>query len=354
MTSKSNNEFAWTYLAHGALGVDLFFVISGFIMYLTTQNCDGSLRYAARFTAKRFARIWPLFFVVSLIYLAMTWWQGGNFPSTYFTNVLSQLVFRPVSPQPSEFFGLPVDVAWTLCFEAFFYAVIAVSLLSKKRRWWITAALLLPGLIVYPLLNQQELNFSFYHQAAITQSHYANLLISPMVWEFILGLIAGRLYTSEHLPAPPRPVAILMLLIAAGLFVTIPETHIPTLYGPSIECGGLTIFTIFLLIALASKTISLSVNGSLIWLGGISYSLYLTHKLGFMVAAPITAWLDIQNTNTRDWASVAIHVLCGLATGTLFHYAVEAPLSEKVRKGLMHMIGNKQTHKPPNTEAKPI
>ncbi|MBF5004645.1 acyltransferase family protein [Diaphorobacter caeni] len=335
LAQPAHKELAWEYFAHGALGVDLFFVISGFIMFLTTRGCDGSPRYVADFAIKRFARIWPLFCVVSLIYLGLAWQKAGAFPSTYFADVASQLVFRPVSAKASEFFRLPVDVAWTLCFEAYFYVVIAVSLFSRKWRWWIVAALLAPGLVLYPLLTQ-EWNFSFYHQSAIAQSHYLNLAINPMVWEFVLGLVAGWLYTRDW-TQPKRPVAYCMIAAAGMAFIAIPETHTATLYGPTIEYGGLTVFAIFMLVALASKAVRLPVARWLVWLGTISYSIYLTHKLGFMAAAQVSAWLNIQNASTRDWVGFAIHLACGIGAGALFHYAVEAPLSARVRDALMQL-----------------
>jgi len=339
MVQASNNEIAWNYLAHGALGVDLFFVISGFIMYLTTRGCDGSRRYAAEFGIKRFARIWPLFFVVSMVYLGMAWWRAGALPLEQVASTASQLIFRPVSPKASEFFGLPVGVAWTLCFEAFFYVVIGLSLLSRRWRWWIVAALLAPGLVLYPLL-QQDVNLSFYHQPAILLSHYLNLVVNPMVWEFVLGLFAGWLYTAQW-SAPPRPLAIALILASAAAFATIPATHTATLYGPTIEYGGLTVFAIFLMIALASKTLQLPVNRALVWLGTISYSLYLTHKLGFLGAAQITSWLDIRDAGVRDWVGFAIHLACGVLAGALFHRAVEVPLSSWTRKALMQWVGKR-------------
>ena len=340
LSQPEHKEIAWHYLAHGALGVDLFFVISGFIMFLTTRNSDGSRRYAADFAIKRFARVWPLFFVVSMVYLVIEWSHAHAFPIAYFHDIASQLVFRPVSPKPSEFFHLPVDVAWTLCFEAYFYVVMAISLLSRRWRWWIVAALLAPGLVLHPVVTQ-DWDFSFYHQPAVEGPHYLNLMVSPMVWEFVLGLAAGWIYTSDW-SKPPRQIAIAMLLGACTLFVTIPELHIPTMYGPTFENGGLIVFAIFMMIALASKTIDLPLARWIVWLGTISYSIYLTHKLGFMIAAHLTEVLDIPDANRLDWLRFALYLGCGVTMGAVFHYAVEAPLSSQVRK-LLLSFGKKRS-----------
>ena len=59
-------------LRPGAMGVDLFFVISGFIMVYTTRRLAGTPGEALDFLVRRFARIWPLYAVVTLIYLTVT------------------------------------------------------------------------------------------------------------------------------------------------------------------------------------------------------------------------------------------------------------------------------------------
>ena len=51
----------------GAMGVDLFFLISGFIMCYSTAGSDGSVGAVARFAIKRFARVWPVYVAVTLV-----------------------------------------------------------------------------------------------------------------------------------------------------------------------------------------------------------------------------------------------------------------------------------------------
>lgn len=335
LTSEQGREMFWNYFVHGALGVDLFFIISGFIMVLTTQHCDGTRRYVADFLIKRFSRIWPLLFVVSMTYIAIEWLRHGSVAAEYLGHIMSQLVFRPVHPKPEYFFLMPIDVAWTLCFEAYFYVVIAVSLLSRQWRWWIVAALLMPGLVLYPLYKEHW-NLSFYHQPAIVVNHYLNLVVSPMVWEFVFGLVAGRLYLSRW-QGPPRWLAICFVLGAVAAFVTVPVTHMPSLYGPTIEFGGLTMFGAFLLLVMASKAIDIPVARGLVWLGTISYSVYLTHRLGFIPAEALMDALHIADATEREWTGFAVHIACGVAAGAFFYYTVEAPLSAFTRQTLLHL-----------------
>lgn len=333
LTSPLGQEYFWDLFVHGALGVDLFFIISGFIMVLTTQKCDGSKTYVADFVIKRFSRIWPLLFVVSMVYLLVHWLRNEGLSSRYLGEILSQLAFRPVNPSPTLFFQMPIDVAWTLCFEAFFYAVIAISLLSVKWRWWIVAALLAPGLVIYPMLTESW-NLSFYHEPAILTSHYANLAVNPMVWEFVLGMLAGQLYLSQW-KGPPRWVAVILVMFAMAAFVTVPITHMPSLYGPTIEYGGLTMFIAFTLLVVASKSMELPIARWMVWLGTISFSVYLSHRLGFIPAEELVQWLNVRDPSLREWSSFALHIVFGVTAGAVFHYGAEAPLSAWTRNSLL-------------------
>ena len=122
-------------LRPAAMGVDLFFLLSGFLMVLTTRDFDFTKSYAGKFLIKRFARIWPLYAVVSLIVFMGIF--GPNHPSSgaTFNDFLSSLVFIPTDPKVILTFGMPISVAWTLCFEAYFYLVFGVSLLFGRWRW---------------------------------------------------------------------------------------------------------------------------------------------------------------------------------------------------------------------------
>ncbi|MCG8986571.1 acyltransferase [Delftia acidovorans] len=334
----AGQEIAWKFLVHGAVGVDLFFIISGFIMVLTTQNCDGSARYCTDFVIKRFSRIWPLLFVVSVIYFFIAWGHAGVFSKPYVQALLSQLIFKPVSPSAASFYSMPVDLAWTLCFEAFFYFVIAISLCFGKYRWWVVLAILSMGLVIYPAVNQ-GFNFNFYTQPIIEWNHYLNLAIHPVVWDFVYGLIAGKLYISLR-RGPPVPVAIFLLLLALLAFISIPYTHQAGMYGPTIAGGGMTMFFAFVMILLASKSIKIPVAAWMIWLGTISYSLYLTHRIGFIFAKEISRWLQYTGMDeiAREWVTFSIYVFFGVLAGALFHKFAEVPLSDFIRRRLKNLV----------------
>jgi len=122
-------------------GVDVFFVISGFIVSSVADRETS----ASRFLVKRIWKVVPLYYAVSLIEY---YWksQSGNQPA--FEQVWkSMLFFR----QPS---GPVLIHGWTLVYEMWFYATLAVLLLSGRRHlgWWGFAAMLAMGIYKWPLL----------------------------------------------------------------------------------------------------------------------------------------------------------------------------------------------------------
>ena len=112
----------------GYAGVDIFFVISGYIMALTTAGSSPGMRSGALFLMQRFARIysgwWP-FFLIYLVYAAAT---GGIGPEK---RLLSSFFLWPTL--------LPhhlLPIAWTLSFELLFYAFTAAVLVLSRRKAW--------------------------------------------------------------------------------------------------------------------------------------------------------------------------------------------------------------------------
>lgn len=112
-------------------GVAIFFVISGFVMVTST---DGRGIGPAEFMQKRFLRIAPLYWVLTLFWLAFVpGWDVGH--------LLGSLLFLP-SPDPvtGALRSPLLEPGWSLNFEMFFYIVFAALLvLPEKMRFWIAA-----------------------------------------------------------------------------------------------------------------------------------------------------------------------------------------------------------------------
>jgi len=141
MGSASGRAVAEQVLLPMAMGVDLFFIISGFLMVWTTRDFDGSKAYAWTFLVKRFARIWPLLAVMTPVALVVEHGFGGLLDRALVLSYAEGLAFIPHDPVASGiYFRMAVGVAWTLCFEWYFYLVFAASMLCGRWRYAVMAA----------------------------------------------------------------------------------------------------------------------------------------------------------------------------------------------------------------------
>src|SRR5262249_31198174 len=124
----------------GGSGVDLFFVISGFIMVYTNFSTFMQPRAATSFLRRRIIRIVPMYWicttgVVLLLALAPQLFSSVQFDWTY---VISSYVFL-LSQNSAGDIGVVIQTGWTLCFEAYFYLWFAL-LLNWPRQWFLFAS----------------------------------------------------------------------------------------------------------------------------------------------------------------------------------------------------------------------
>ncbi|HEY9217739.1 MAG TPA: acyltransferase, partial [Phenylobacterium sp.] len=187
---------AWVGL--GRAGVDLFFVISGFIMVFTTEREPPS---AGRFALRRILRIVPLYWAVTLAVFALAALRPGLLDAGRADPVwlAKSLAFIPFDKGDGTMNPL-VPVGWTLNYEMFFYALLALALIPPLGRARyilvavVVAALALPGFFV-----------SF-------GSDLLQFYTRPILIEFALGVGLGLAFA--RLPRA-RPVVGSLVLIAA-------------------------------------------------------------------------------------------------------------------------------------------
>lgn len=153
----------------GATGVDLFFIISGFIMadVVSRRTHAG----AGRFLADRAIRILPMFWLASAVYIGWMLWRGASFPpGAYINSVL------PVTWDADGGYRFPALYAgWTLAFELAFYALAAIIIVVRPTR---PDRVLLLSLALLAIAG----SFSAFHARA-------PIVFNPIMGEFALGLL---------------------------------------------------------------------------------------------------------------------------------------------------------------------
>jgi exopolysaccharide production protein ExoZ len=327
------------FLQPGAvMGVDLFFLISGFIMVHTTRDSDGSARYVAAFLVKRIARIWPLWAIA--LAAAIVLQMDAAFLSEPVKRIwfLRSLAFVPtpgVTADAAPVFGAPVlGVGWTLNYEMYFYAFFAVSMLFGKWRWaalfaWVVATVLLLPLFggqLDGLRNWWDF-FScdrYYHYAI----HYLNLVSSPLILLFVAGALIGLVY---HARVPALRSRVLAAAFA-GVAVLLVVLQFVFAFRPyhGVLHWGLSLIPLLLACALASRSIELPVPASLRYLGDISFSLYLWHTI--VLGIVFAAFRGYGQSVGMMWVAVVLALAAALAVAAVSHRFIERGLSDALRR----------------------
>jgi exopolysaccharide production protein ExoZ len=173
---KVGAEFPTFY---GPFGVDLFFVISGFVMVYSSEPLFGQAGAPIKFFARRIARIVPPYWAATAILV----WFVVPYAST--KAVLGSLFFAPHLPSEAPL----LFVGWTLIFEMFFYAVFAIALLAKRRFAVVTGASVF--LISFVVLSGAPSDAGFWSPPASSSIAY---LADPIIFEFVFGMMIALVY----------------------------------------------------------------------------------------------------------------------------------------------------------------
>ncbi len=252
--------YDWLAFTHGPgqAGVDLFFVISGLIMVVTTQHRVPGPASAREFLRRRVVRIYPIYWVATLPVLALFLVSPGavNSSAENPPDVLASLLLLPQS-------GLPLlMVGWTLTFEMYFYLVFALVLLLPR-------AGRLPALAAWGVLTL-ALAAAF----AGSGNPWLGTIGAPIVLEFLFGAAVGALVVRKKFVAP-------LLCTTAGLVGTATALGLgdfPGTWYRALPVGLCLAVTVYGVVGLEGRW-RLTAPAWLQKLGDASYSLYLWHVL---------------------------------------------------------------------------
>ncbi|MEP1142304.1 MAG: acyltransferase [Henriciella sp.] len=258
----------------GVSGVDLFFVISGFIMVWVAGDMRAGWRSSAEFMFARITRIYPvwwLFLGLMCFYLLFSYgvpWDSEALTQQGISGV--EHLFKSIFLIPHDAFPV-LQLGWTLIHEMCFYLVFAlILLLPQKHR---VPAYFVWALVIFASISAQITGF------------YADSLFSvalfPMSLEFLMGVAVGlALKNHQHAYRVPALAAGLIWLIVAVLTVDFSNLTNALATQRTFAFGPAFALIIYALVAMEQKNENTRfISGSLVRLGDWSYSLYLSHIL---------------------------------------------------------------------------
>lgn len=327
---------AETLFYPGAMGVDIFFIISGFIITYTTINSTGGVSNALSFMSKRIVRVWPSYMLATIVFL-ITYYNGFSYFST-FENIKSffkSILFLPVDISVDRFyFGMPFSIAWTLVFEFYFYIVFAASLLFGRFRYLALAAWITFTLVLIPLYKG-SFSFNALNHAASIKYPYITVMTSPMVWEFIAGIIIALIYHSK-IRIKSTVILYNLVFLSVGLALWAFSSGVSWNHGP--DNWGWPLIILFLALILLIKEHNVKTPPALVWMGKISFSLYLTHMFVLIIIQRLMTSMGSAFYNS--WSHIVIATTLSITFAALWYYHVENPSSKLMQKTLWE-ISNK-------------
>jgi exopolysaccharide production protein ExoZ len=285
-------------------GVDIFFVISGFVMWITTRRGATT----GEFLRRRVVRIVPLYWLLTTLVLAVL----IAFPRAMHNNhlvwmhvVSSYLFFPAVHPTEGGMFPLLIP-GWSLNFEMFFYVLFGLGLLLPSTMRLVAISSILCALAAVPFL------------ADIPPLTALGFYTDSRVLEFAYGMALGRLFAKDF--RLPVTLAVLCVLVGAALLAA-SDAYTPPLVG-----NGLSALLVVAGAVMIERSRGAMKIPALHLLGDASYSIYLSHAL--VLALITTFWLETPLSHSPGGPFVfgALEVAAVLTAGVFLSLCIERPL----------------------------
>jgi exopolysaccharide production protein ExoZ len=294
--------FAWTL---GLAGVQVFFVISGFIMVYTTGEHFGSCKSAAQFIFRRVLRIAPLYYIAIALYIPFVGLTKGQVPGV--GDLVKSFLFIPYKNDNGliqPFYAL----GWTLNYEMFFYLLFAAAM-TLPLRIGLT-------LIVGILFSLAAANT--FWPTLTSVSIVVEFFTNPIVLNFAAGIAIGIVQRSMPFGIVIPVPGLLNSAIAVGLIaLSINQTGIIAALLIALAVGVCAL--------LPSPSAPKSFTLVSEWLGDISYSLYLSHSFFLGVIAIVLVRFQLNALLMWPVYVVIAGVICALLAAVV-HRRLEKPL----------------------------
>lgn len=292
-------------------GVDIFFIVSGFVMALTHEKVLASNSPFTTFITKRAIRVIPLYWIyTSLMLLAIAAVPGELNNS----QVSSKLIVCSYTFVPCVnhlgFFSPVLTLGWTLNYEMFFYLLFAISIIN-----------FLPGPFPYKLFALLALSYGL----NLTIGGVWEFWGDPIIFEFFAGVLLAMLY--KRIGLQPNAVLFAILTtIGVAFLVGLDDFELPRIISFGLPAALVSAAFIFLL--------PNNINGNLVkasaFVGDSSYSLYLSHP--FSLAVTKLVWLRADPNLNHPEIYLPAAIFVSIFAGRISYLLLEIPITRGLSK----------------------
>lgn len=307
----------------GAAGVDLFFVISGFIMAWTNWDRFGNGGYD--FWARRIARIVPLYWFATTLLLA-----AGLVPGLFNTPppsdtpwILASYLLIPW-PSPTDGVAPLLSVGWTLVYEAYFYFVFGLALFFTRRVGIILVCAYFAATVVIGALARPE-------------AHILYQYTSWLVIEFCLGVLIAYLVKNRVRPSREAVWMLCAIAVCALAFtgITRPEPYQALKLERFVLWGIPAALLIFCSLQVRHDWIKGKAGACLTRLGDSTYSIYVLHLLALPVLVIAIRMAGIDQIGLPADVMTALLAIGSVAAGVAGYYVIERPITRTAQRLLV-------------------
>jgi len=306
----------WTRI--GSRGVDIFFVISGFIMVYATRKIsfnESLYKTCANFLGKRFIRVVPLYWLALLVTVYpyfINWYQTQTVSADLIT-IFQDFAFIPHlsidEDEKGEIFPALIQ-GWTLNYEVFFYLLFGLSILARQYRIALVAIVFSLLVLIGKLNHFHNIGVLFY--------------TNSILLEFVYGILLYEIFIKT------RHIQFSRLIIYAIGIAGILLLASGSTTNNKVVMGAASAFIVWFFIQVF-QNIHLR---PLKLLGDASYSIYLFHLLSFKFAREVISLTPLEPKGYVNIITIiGIHILISIISGIAIYFLIEKPLLRYLRTG---------------------
>lgn len=296
------------FFSFGYIGIDFFFVLSGFIIFYVHYNEETGFNQWKRYILKRLIRIYPAFFLISLVMIASYKLLPGLSNVQRDFSIICSLLLLPANKPPA------LMVSWTLVHEMIFYVIFSLFFIKKKIFYlflfcWV---IIIFSVSITGLETQRITKYfiSFHNLEFIMGAFTAWVILNNKVKKQFISLLG--------------PFLVFAFIINEYLGIVLICPDLKILYLG--VCFSVIVFGIYFLDSKKYKY-----PGVFIYIGAASYSIYLIHDPCLSILNRVAAKF---NYIPSEIIFIILSIFCVVA-GCIFYKFYEKPVLDFLKSRVL-------------------